>query len=249
MRARNIKPDFFTDERLIKLSFAERLFFIGLWCFADRDGFFEIKHHEMKLKLFPEQKADISKMLQSLEKEKIIKLHKQYGYLPNFNKHQKPHPNEKKSIVNKEIKDTIIKLHEQSCNYTTTPADIMNDVTMNDNRGKRKEGSTFEEFWSIYPKKKSKDAAIKAWKKISFENGMFESIIKSLQLQMITEDWKKDGGQFIPYPATWLNGKLWQDEIDIDNGLDKSPEAVEKRRQAFMAEKRAKEKIKYGNLE
>jgi hypothetical protein len=27
-----------------------------------------------------------------------------------------------------------------------------------------------------------------------------------------SEDWTKEGGQYIPYPATWLNAKGWEDE-------------------------------------
>jgi hypothetical protein len=32
-----------------------------------------------------------------------------------------------------------------------------------------------------------------------------------------SEDWIKSDGQFIPYPATWLNGKRWEDEIQIND--------------------------------
>ena len=30
-----------------------------------------------------------------------------------------------------------------------------------------------------------------------------------------TEQWKKDNGKFIPYPATWLNQERWTDEIKM----------------------------------
>lgn len=26
--------------------------------------------------------------------------------------------------------------------------------------------------------------------------------------------------QYIPYPATWLNGKRWEDECEVQNGKD-----------------------------
>ncbi|TBU86819.1 hypothetical protein DNK44_22035 [Pseudomonas dryadis] len=26
-------------------------------------------------------------------------------------------------------------------------------------------------------------------------------------------DWLKDNGQFVPLPASWLNGKRWDDEL------------------------------------
>lgn len=148
MRSRNIKPDFFTDEKLINLSYAERLFFIGLWCFADKDGFFEIKPHEMKLKLFPEQKIDIVKMLKSLKSQNIVKLHERHGYLPNFSKHQRPHPNEKKSDLKTSIKQNLVKLHEDSCNYTSDPSDIRNEDTRNEERGMRKAQWRLSNLWN-----------------------------------------------------------------------------------------------------
>ena len=30
-----------------------------------------------------------------------------------------------------------------------------------------------------------------------------------------SEQWKKDDGQFIPHPTTFLNGERWNDEIDV----------------------------------
>ena len=28
-----------------------------------------------------------------------------------------------------------------------------------------------------------------------------------------TDQWKKDNGQFIPNPASWLNARRWEDEM------------------------------------
>jgi hypothetical protein len=30
-----------------------------------------------------------------------------------------------------------------------------------------------------------------------------------------TPDWKKENGKYIPMPYTWLNGKRWEDEVQI----------------------------------
>lgn len=72
----------------------------------------------------------------------------------------------------------------------------------------------FAEFWSAYPKKKAKAEARKAWDKAKI-NGEFDSLLTALELQKQTTDWKKNGGEFIPYPATWINGKRWEDEIPL----------------------------------
>lgn len=80
---------------------------------------------------------------------------------------------------------------------------------------KRKENNTithFDAFWKMYPKKKGKGNAEKAWFKITFPVETLEKIKTALQWQRDTIDWTKDGGQFIPYPASYLNGKMWEDE-------------------------------------
>ena len=77
----------------------------------------------------------------------------------------------------------------------------------------------FDEFWAAYPKKKSKGDAEKAWAKLKPNNKTFEKIMASIAKQKKSKDWKKDNGQFIPYPATWLRAKGWEDEIsEADSG-------------------------------
>jgi hypothetical protein len=69
----------------------------------------------------------------------------------------------------------------------------------------------FDEFWSGYPKKEAKQAALKAWRKIRADE--LPAIRAGLEVAMQTEQWQKDGGQFVPLPATWLNGRRWEDEV------------------------------------
>lgn len=38
-------------------------------------------------------------------------------------------------------------------------------------------------------------------------------IMAKLAELVLSWDWKKDGGQFIPYPATWINRGGWEDEV------------------------------------
>ena len=70
----------------------------------------------------------------------------------------------------------------------------------------------FEDFWKLYPKKKGKESAKKAWEKLNPSDELVETILSAVQKQASSSDWTKDGGQFIPYPATWLNGHRWEDE-------------------------------------
>ena len=70
----------------------------------------------------------------------------------------------------------------------------------------------FDKFWEVYPNKKGKGAARKAWNKAKI-NGKLDMILKAVEEQKSLDQWVKDKGQFIPYPATWLNQERWEDEV------------------------------------
>lgn len=70
----------------------------------------------------------------------------------------------------------------------------------------------FESFWNVYPKKKDKGHALKAWYKISKPKETLGLILKALEWQNESLDWKKENGQYIPMPSTYLNGRRWEDE-------------------------------------
>lgn len=71
----------------------------------------------------------------------------------------------------------------------------------------------FDLFWSAYPRKIAKKYARKAWDKLDVSDTLLTSILSSIETQTTTEAWRKDNGQFIPYPATWLNGGHWENEV------------------------------------
>ena len=70
----------------------------------------------------------------------------------------------------------------------------------------------FERFWTAYPKKRNKVAARKAWDKLQPDQATLMAMSVGLARQKRSEDWTREGGRFIPYPATWLNGRRWEDE-------------------------------------
>ena len=69
----------------------------------------------------------------------------------------------------------------------------------------------FEAFWAVYPKKVGKQDAIKAWKTTKKTRPAIDKIIVSVSQQTQSTQWQKDGGQFIPNPATWLRAGRWDD--------------------------------------
>lgn len=69
-------------------------------------------------------------------------------------------------------------------------------------------------FWEVYPKKIGKGAAEKAWAKIKPGDQLVSKMLDAIKVQSRSHNWTKDDGQFIPNPATWLNQKRWEDEVD-----------------------------------
>jgi len=98
-RIRYLKPQFFKDEHIAELSFAERLFFCGLWCFADRNGNLENRPKWLKVEIYPyDDNLNIEEMLNNLEGQFITfytVADRDYIKINNFCKHQKMHKTEK----------------------------------------------------------------------------------------------------------------------------------------------------------
>ena len=71
----------------------------------------------------------------------------------------------------------------------------------------------FKIFYEKYPIKKSKKAALKAWKKNKPDLNI---CLKAIEAQKAEKKELKDAGEFCPewkHPATWINKGCWDDEI------------------------------------
>ena len=88
----------------------------------------------------------------------------------------------------------------------------LSDNLLPENSGDSEGKNGFDEFWKAYPKKTAKKNAVNAWEKIKPDEELLKTILSALEQQKKSAQWRRDKGQFIPYPATWLNGKRWEDE-------------------------------------
>lgn len=70
----------------------------------------------------------------------------------------------------------------------------------------------FSAFWSLYPRKVGKDAAWRAWQKLKLTQEDCTVIAAALEWQKKSEQWTREGGQYIPHPSTYLNAGRWKDE-------------------------------------
>lgn len=77
----------------------------------------------------------------------------------------------------------------------------------------------FEAFWRLYPKKKSRKDALKAWNKLNPGAELQAVMIAALGRHCVSRDWNKDAGQYIPMASTWLNGERWHDVLQPAGGI------------------------------
>lgn len=80
----------------------------------------------------------------------------------------------------------------------------------------RDEPRGFAEFWGAYPKKKSKNDAISAWRKLKPDDALIRRILDAVEALKRCDDWMRDAGRYIPHPASWLNAGGWEDEIQAE---------------------------------
>lgn len=152
-----------------------------------------------------------------------------------INEDNKPVAWEKRQFDSDTSAERVRKHREEkkrSCNVTSN-----GDVTPQRQRQRQSQRQTltpsattaastddrFENFWSAYPKKTGKEAARKSWSKVPKPADTLQAILKALVWQRESEQWNKEGGQFIPNPATYLNQQRWLDEppAQVANGLSR----------------------------
>lgn len=98
----------------------------------------------------------------------------------------------------------------------------------------------FDDFWSVYPRKKDKKRAEAIWTKESLETEA-DLIIQDVKGRLLNDtNWKTE--QYIPHPSNYLKFERWKDEITLVSipCSNKKPSAVsmalERRRKRLLAE-------------
>lgn len=79
----------------------------------------------------------------------------------------------------------------------------------------------FKKFWEAYPKKTGKGEAWKSWQKLAPSETLGRQILAAVEAYKKTQQWQKDGGQYVPNPATFLNQRRFDDTPQGSVGSDK----------------------------
>ena len=76
----------------------------------------------------------------------------------------------------------------------------------------------FSAFWAAYPKKVAKPKAISAFAKAKITADILQEILADINRRKCGKEW--NDSTYIPYPATYLNNRRWEDEqtVNPDSG-------------------------------
>lgn len=232
-RIRTIKPEFWTDGNIVKLSPFARLLFIGMWNFAMCDaGHLDDDVLKLKLQILPLDDVNINELLLELiEAQRVVRFEVQkpsfgasnevqtYLMVKNFELHQKVDSRWTPRCPACNGADYAGKVdsHPNSPELPLTP-----QVSPKLPQGKERKGKVnkrtssndahlkeFDGFWQHYPRKVGKLAAQRA-----FEKALKLTTVENIQkaLHTLNQEVRGKDPQYIPHPATWLNQGRWDDE-------------------------------------
>lgn len=233
---RSISRDFFNSEDIVILSPLARLLYIATWLEADREGRLVWRPKTLKLRYLPGDACDIEALAGELVQAGLVIPYgadgQTFAEIPSFTRHQSINNREAASVIPPRSDDATGTRgsrvgHASPRVEDATGTPLFNSGTPlvgeeskgEESKSTRRDASLddvakgFDAFWSLYPKKVSKRDAAKAWGKLKPDAKLRERMMQALDRQRRSEQWQRDGGKFVPNPATWLNGARWDDEL------------------------------------
>lgn len=226
MRIRSIKPEFWRSDDIDRLDWATRLLFIGLWSYVDDNGVGRDRESDIAADLFSgdlsrdprDTLATVSGGLQKLFEAGLIERYtvdgRHFLHITSWTKHQRiDKPNKQRyplpTCEDASPRETLAEPSRESRETPATGAveqGSRGTVLMSDESDA---DDPFTDFWRQYPRKEAKAAARKAWDKATQTTDVGD-ILDGLTAYAFSDDPK-----YRPLPASWLNGKRWEDERQL----------------------------------
>lgn len=231
-----IAVDIFDDEKLLLIeqmpdSYAIITVWFKLLCLAGKQnnsGVFMINDKipytdEMFATIFRMQLNTVRLALTTFERYGMIEIINNTVTIPKWGKHQSLDKLEKQ---NEYMRGYMREYRKKQLLLASGTADDCKPNSKTNNKpnvsGADKEEDKnknknllrlFDAFWSAYPRKVAKPNALKAFEKIQPDDALLAKMLTAIDRAKASPQWIKDGGQFIPHPATWLNAHRWEDEV------------------------------------
>ena len=233
MPNRILKESVCCSENVDALSWFQEAFFYRLIVNCDDYGRMDARPKVLSSKLFPLKDVRTNQIvdaLRALSSAELVILYEKDGHpflqMKTWDRHQTirakkskfPAPDDDCKQMNaddfncKQMKSDESKCSRNPIQSVSNPYPIRYPT-----REARKENADdlFEAFWNAYPRKESKPAARKAFDKLKPDAELLGKMLQSISKWERSQQWQENGGQFIPYPASWLNQRKWEDDPPV----------------------------------
>lgn len=231
-RIRQIKPEFFLDDVLAQCSRDVRYLFIGLWPLADRAGRLENRPAKIKAQIYPyDSDVSVQKVVSWLNKlaesSFIIQYRANshnYIQIRTFTKHQHCHMKEPESTIPPPPEEPYLSgastVQEPETGASTVQEPSKPGGFLSIDNGVMDNGvlvpgspgvglaSSFDEFWSLYPRREGKQKAWEEFQKIHPSGDLMIRWWGWLEQAKQSEQWMDKSK--IPFPSTWLHQRRWE---------------------------------------
>lgn len=224
-KARLLRPEFWTDERVVKLSPLSRLLFLGMWNQACDNGHLDDSALQLKMRVLPADDVNVAEMLEDIIESGMVVRRDGYLKVVNLSEHQPldlrflvfcDHCDEDpESHYDRSQKKPRHGQHQGSTRAAPErPSSARRsggvDVDVDGYTKEEAKPDRFAEFWDAYPRKIGRGQAEKAWKAAT-KKADAQAILDGLKAALPTL--KAAEQRFIPHPTTWLNGERWDDDL------------------------------------
>jgi len=229
MADRVVRDEMLRSERYWSVNIEEQRLFVHLLLNADSYGRFSGKNYTVRAACFPGQAVEpskIEKMLSDLNDADLIRLYEVDGerfiFIPRFKQRLRYKLPSKYPEPPPEINDLPIQKPDLSQERDRIKTGSSPQKRREVKRSKPLAQTAFARFWAVYPKRKSKGQAERAFFSISPDEQLLQTILSAVERAKTTEEWTKQRGKYVPHPASWLSAKGWEDELEVEqpmNGL------------------------------
>ncbi len=216
-RIRTIKPEFFTDSKVLRLTPLARLFYVSLWCEADKQGRLKWDPETLKYRYLPADKAKPEDLGQELVNGGLIRLYEVDGQIhadiPGFIRHQ---------VINNRESESSLPPFTNDARLTRESG--VPDAACGKEGRKGREGKEgisapkvanepqkFLELVEAYPKRDGtnpKPPALRAWKKHIAAGVDPDEMIAGAKAYARTD---VAGTKFCKQLVNWLTAECWRE--------------------------------------
>ena len=229
MPNRILKESVCCSENVDALTWFQEAFFYRLIVNCDDYGRMDARPKVLSSKLFPLKDVRASQIvdaLRALSSAELVVLYEKDGHpflqMKTWDRHQTirakkskfPAPDDDcNQLQADDINCKQMKSDESKCSRNPIQS-ISNPYPIRYPTREPREENTddlFAQFWDAYPRKESKPVARKAFDKLKPDAELLKAMLESIAKWKQSAQWQENGGQFIPYPASWLNQEKWKD--------------------------------------